>query len=165
MNAEIIRSFLDLCKEANACEEQYSPALAAFERGDYAHVAETARGNREWVLKNVDGPYPFDMDNGRAVCYHDNGAVKWEGEYRDGKRHGRWAEYHENGTVSLKGEYLNGKQHGLEVAYYEDGSVMYKYQYVNGKKSGRWAEYREDGTVRQERRYANGELKQRIKGG
>ena len=40
--------------------------------------------------------------------YYDNGKLKFEGEYFDGKRNGIGKEYYDNGKLEYKGRYLNG---------------------------------------------------------
>ena len=42
--------------------------------------------------------------------FYDDGELKFEGEYLNGKRNGKGKEYYENGKLKFKGEYLNGKR-------------------------------------------------------
>ena len=35
--------------------------------------------------------------NGKGIEYHDNGELKFEGEYLNGKRNGKAKEYYKNG--------------------------------------------------------------------
>jgi antitoxin component YwqK of YwqJK toxin-antitoxin module len=48
----------------------------------------------------------------KATYYHDNGTVKQEGFYKDGKLHGKWISYNENGTKQAMGEYVDGEKSG-----------------------------------------------------
>ena len=48
----------------------------------------------------------------KAAYYHDNGQLKQEGFYKDGKLHGKWAAYNEDGTKLSMGEYNNGVKTG-----------------------------------------------------
>ncbi|BCY27994.1 toxin-antitoxin system YwqK family antitoxin [Flavobacterium okayamense] len=48
----------------------------------------------------------------KATYYHDNGQIKEQGFYLDGKLHGKWVSYNENGTRQTTGEYQNGKKVG-----------------------------------------------------
>ena len=41
---------------------------------------------------------------------HDNGELKFEGEYKNGKKHGKAKEYNEEGKLEFEGEYLNGEK-------------------------------------------------------
>lgn len=48
----------------------------------------------------------------KATYYHENGAVKQQGFYLDGKLHGNWFSYSENGEKQSMGEYYKGVKTG-----------------------------------------------------
>jgi antitoxin component YwqK of YwqJK toxin-antitoxin module len=48
----------------------------------------------------------------KATYYYDNGQVKQEGFYLDGKLHGKWISYTEAGARQTMGEYDNGAKVG-----------------------------------------------------
>lgn len=48
----------------------------------------------------------------KATYYYDNGQVKQEGFYLDGKLHGKWISYTETGARQTMGEYENGAKVG-----------------------------------------------------
>ncbi len=48
----------------------------------------------------------------KATYYHDNGQIKQEGFYLDGKLHGKWISYTEAGVKQTIGEYENGAKVG-----------------------------------------------------
>ena len=48
----------------------------------------------------------------KATYYYDNGQVKQEGYYLDGKLHGKWTSYNEDGTKLTMGEYNKGTKTG-----------------------------------------------------
>ncbi|OIQ16019.1 MAG: membrane-binding protein [Flavobacterium sp. MedPE-SWcel] len=56
----------------------------------------------------------FEIENQmvKATYYYDNGNVKQEGFYKDGKLHGKWVAYNENGSKQSIGEYENGTKAG-----------------------------------------------------
>jgi len=41
--------------------------------------------------------------------YYENGQIKEEGNYKDGKREGKWTEYYENGQIEWKENYKDGE--------------------------------------------------------
>ena len=53
--------------------------------------------------------YEIKNGNGHIKIYHDNGKLKFEGEYLNGERNGKGKEYYINGEIKFKGDYLNGK--------------------------------------------------------
>ena len=48
----------------------------------------------------------------KATYYFDNGQIKQEGFYLDGKLHGKWISYTEAGTKQTMGEYEKGAKVG-----------------------------------------------------
>lgn len=48
----------------------------------------------------------------KATYYHDNGNIKMEGFYKDGKLHGKWISFNEDGSKQALGEYENGAKTG-----------------------------------------------------
>ena len=58
--------------------------------------------------QNVEPKYEIENQMVKATYYHDNGNIKQEGYYKDGKLHGKWLAYNEDGTKQSLGEYNNG---------------------------------------------------------
>ena len=48
----------------------------------------------------------------KATYFYDNGQVKQEGYYLDGKLHGKWMAYNEDGSKQSIGEYNKGTKTG-----------------------------------------------------
>lgn len=48
----------------------------------------------------------------KATFYYDNGQIKQEGTYSNGKPNGRWISYNEDGSKQAIGEYENGSKKG-----------------------------------------------------
>ncbi len=48
----------------------------------------------------------------KATYFYDNGQIKQEGTYLDGKLHGKWVSYNEDGSKQTMGEYENGNKTG-----------------------------------------------------
>ena len=83
-----------------------------------------------------------EIKDGLLEEFHDNGQLKYRGNYKYGKRNGSWEEFHENGNLHQKGNYKNGKRDGLwEVFYFISnnnpfvlhGQLMYRGNYENGQ--------------------------------
>lgn len=58
-----------------------------------------------------------DNDMIQATYFYDNGQVKQEGVYLDGKLHGQWESYNEDGTKQTSGEYNQGEKIGTWTFY------------------------------------------------
>ena len=48
----------------------------------------------------------------KATYFYENGQVKEQGFYLDGKLHGKWVSYNQDGTKQTIGEYNEGKKTG-----------------------------------------------------
>ena len=55
--------------------------------------------------------------NGKEY-YYDNGKLKFEGEYLNGKRNGKGKEYDYDGNLEFEGEYLHGEKWNGKVKEY-----------------------------------------------
>ena len=81
-------------------------------------------------------------------CYEDQ--LRFEGEFKYGKKNGKGKEYSYNGILVFEGEYLNGQRHGKGKEYYqykrapglcgsyfcngdEEGKLIFEGEYKNGK--------------------------------
>lgn len=82
--------------------------------------------------------------------FYENGKLKLEGSYRDGKKNGTFRSYDENGNQSGALIYENnvvlaegqldslGRRQGPWKIYYPDGVVRAEGGYINGLKDGPW---------------------------
>ena len=48
----------------------------------------------------------------KATYFYDNGQIRQEGFYLDGKLHGKWVSYNLDGSKQAMGEYENGNKTG-----------------------------------------------------
>ena len=90
--------------------------------------------------------------NGNGKEYYNNGTLKFEGEYLNGKEwnvkgykmseikngKGLIKEYEDYGRcvfgLKFEGEYLNGERNGKGREYYKGGELIFEGEYLNGKK-------------------------------
>ena len=114
------------------------------------------RRGKEYIERNVEfeGEYLFDKKwngigydgNGNVIYELKNGTgnireydystgnMKFEGEWKDGKKEGKGKEYFANGKLKFEGEYLNGKRNGQGKEYDMKGRIKFEGNYVNGVK-------------------------------
>ncbi|MBD3724960.1 MAG: membrane-binding protein [Flavobacteriaceae bacterium] len=67
----------------------------------------------------------------KATYYHDNGQIKEQGFYLDGKLHGKWVSYNEDGTKSTIGEYDKGRKVGKWFFWNENS--LNEVDYLNSR--------------------------------
>ena len=70
--------------------------------------------------------------------------------YFNGLDHGRWKFYFENGNLKTEAHFSQGKRVGNWKFYYENGSLWKDYFYKNGKKDSIWRTFDEDGNLIEE---------------
>jgi len=92
--------------------------------------------------------------------YYDNGRIKEEWFYKDGKRNGRTRKYCETGKLLLEARYKNDKLNGPYHVYHENGLLCEEgfYKYYKGSewnlfqdtKTGLYKQYYKNGKRREE---------------
>ena len=68
--------------------------------------------------------------------YYENGQLKLEVNYKDGKEEGLWKGYYDNSQLRMEGNYKDGKQEGLWKGYYDNGQLRSEGNYKDGKLDG-----------------------------
>ena len=131
------------------------------------YINETLRYEGEYLFDRVYNGKGYDEDgniifeikngNGRVEEYYDNGNIKFEGEYLNGKKNGKGKEYNNKGIKEYEGDYLKGKKHGQGKEYNSyDGKLEFEGQFLNGEKNGHGKEFSYSGQLLFEGEYLNG---------
>ena len=75
-----------------------------------------------------------DIFDGKVKEYHQNGKIKFEGEYKSLKR-AKGKEYNDKGYLEFEGEYRDGeKRNGIFKEYDDNGNLKVEGDYLNGEK-------------------------------
>ena len=53
--------------------------------------------------------------------YYENGQIKKEENYKDGKKDGKWTDWFDNGQIQFEINYKDGKLHGSVTSWYKNG--------------------------------------------
>jgi antitoxin component YwqK of YwqJK toxin-antitoxin module len=77
-----------------------------------------------------------EMPNGTQKDYYEDGTLKSEATYKDGKIDGVGKTYHPNGQLKAEVHYKNGKRHGLRKTYFDNGAPDREENFVEGKRHG-----------------------------
>lgn len=93
------------------------------------------------------------IPDGIVKEYYQNGILKAEWNYKNGKLNGVSRSYYESGELETEENYKNGKQEGITKWYYESGKLKYEWNYKNGKQVGIYKLYSESGNIELEARY------------
>ena len=79
--------------------------------------------------------------------YYENGQLKLEGKYIDGKKEGLWKQYYENGQLSREENYKENKLDGQSKYYYINGKIMEERNCKKGERDGLFKRYYENGQL------------------
>jgi antitoxin component YwqK of YwqJK toxin-antitoxin module len=64
-----------------------------------------------------------ELDGRYTLFWRDNGEVREQGEYKDGKRHGVWTGWHHNGQMDSAREFDRGRSVGRWIDFGVDGHI------------------------------------------
>ena len=95
------------------------------------------------------------IDGCVAKGYHENGNLKYEIPYKNGKEEGVEKQYYENGNLWGEIPYKNGEQDGVAKSYHENGNLMVEHHLKNGKLDGVSKWYYKNGNLEAEIPYEN----------
>ena len=84
------------------------------------------------------------------TIYYDNGQLKEEKTFQNGKIEGVCKFYYEDGQLQFEGKFKNGKKDGQQRWWYENGQLEYEEYYNHGQKEGVWKGWWENGQLEYE---------------
>ena len=84
---------------------------------------------RGGVYYEINSSTPF---SGTTLWYHNNGQLRQEANYKDGKPDGLVTVYFENGQLRYKTEFTDGELDGLYEVYTMNGQLVDKRTYKDG---------------------------------
>ncbi len=142
-------------------------------KGEYVNGNETDLGN-SGIPKNgrinlwsfyfengnlkEESNYKEGKLNGPRKLYYENGNLKEESNYSDNKLQGLAIGYFNNGTKSFEENYVDGILNGLKKTYYQDGKLERELNYINDKLQGLSIRYFNNGNKSIEENYVDGIL-------
>jgi antitoxin component YwqK of YwqJK toxin-antitoxin module len=109
--------------------ETYAGEYIYGEMFDDIEVVKNENGQLESKIYNRDGEEVVQT----RLTYHDNGQLRFRGNYKDMKGHGLVENFYENGQLSARGYYVNGERDGLWESFYLNGQAMSKQKSQEGK--------------------------------
>ena len=96
---------------------------------------------------------PFTGNN---LCKYENGQIKSEGNYKDGKPDGKVTGWFENGQIQTVLNLKDGKLDGKVIDWYENGQIEAEENYKDGKLDGKATYWHENGPIEREATYKDG---------
>ncbi|GAB7088936.1 toxin-antitoxin system YwqK family antitoxin [Marinifilum fragile] len=93
---------------------------------------------------------------GEWVFYYNNGQLRNQKSYTNGKRNGLVKEWYPNGQIMIEAIFENGKYNGECYSWFENGNMMESSQFVMGIKDGESKQYFENGILKEKGNYSEG---------
>tara|TARA_R100001594_G_scaffold25041_1_gene49053 strand:- start:37 stop:450 length:414 start_codon:yes stop_codon:yes gene_type:complete len=90
----------------------------------------------EWYYKNGK------RADGVSKSWHENGQLKQEITWKDGKLDGLYSWFYPSGQKRKEGTFKNGKENGLRTFWYENGQIKSEKIYKDGEiiSKSKWNE-------------------------
>ncbi|NJO86830.1 MAG: toxin-antitoxin system YwqK family antitoxin [Lewinella sp.] len=87
------------------------------------------------------------LANGQWQEWLENGQLRYNAYWLNGKGHGLWQYFHENGRLKYEESYIMDLPNGISRAYYDNGQLKDDFFWLQGQKQGVWTSYSETGVV------------------
>ena len=90
--------------------------------------------------QGIEPKYEIEGNLVKATYFYDNGKVKQEGFYKDGKVHGKWTSYSESGNKISLGEFNRGQKTGKW--FFWNQNSLSEVDYSNSRIAGvkKWSQ-------------------------
>ena len=108
-------------------------------------------GQLKSEMRYVDGKL-----DGPYKTWYDNGQVFQDGQYADGMMDGSWLIFYPQGQLAARAQYEKGT--GKQTCYNEEGCMIMEVSYVDNLKHGKEIRYAFDGAVLQVVEYERGKI-------
>jgi antitoxin component YwqK of YwqJK toxin-antitoxin module len=131
MDISRCKRILDAVSWGLAFRGDISAMKRYFNAGDVDGFERVCRGSHEW-LRNRGIAY--DLTDGAAECWYDNGQMCEQLNFINGRLHGQRTWWYDNGQLLEQSNYVNGRLHGQSTCWHEDGKVIKQSNYDNGVK-------------------------------
>lgn len=96
---------------------------------------------------------------GKWIDYHDNGQIRYKGQFKDNEPVGEFLYYSEDGKLFAKNKYSKKDRIVESEMYSPEGEVVAKGKYINKKKHDKWEYFSaENGSLILVENYNNGLL-------
>ena len=107
-------------------------------------MTSTKDANEQQTLKTVHPPENKPAHTQTCQEFHENGAVKFSGDFYNGVRNGPGNEYYDTGICSTEGSWKNNKLDGIAATYWQTGNPRFNGHFCQGKKQGPGTSYFKD---------------------
>jgi len=101
--------------------------LDSIEYGEFCYALPGIPGQDKLNL------LPLNLNSDARTTYYDNGRIKSQGFYENGKLQGVYTTWYETGQIKEEIQYRDGKRNGLTIDYYPNGVKQREIMYENNE--------------------------------
>ena len=103
----------------------------------------------------------FIDENGLCEIYNDKGILTNTGHMKNGKKEGLWKNFTDDGFLRQEVQFVNGKEHGFFREHFESEKYKLDYNkreghYKDGKQEGSFKLFHKNGIILEVNTYVNG---------
>ncbi|MGY5848274.1 toxin-antitoxin system YwqK family antitoxin [Salegentibacter sp. HM20] len=97
-------------------------------------TAIIAVGGLNLAQAQIEPKFEQDGELIKGTFYYEDGSIRQEGTYKDGKLHGKWVSYDQNGKKEALAEYYLGAKTGKW--FFWNGDQLTEVDYSNNRIAG-----------------------------
>ena len=94
------------------------------------------------------------VKNGGTAQWYENGQLKHQGQFKEGKAVGRFIWWHANGNKHIQGTYTDGKKDRKWTWWHKNGIKKTEGSYQDDQPVGAWRAWHSDGNLRNEETFS-----------
>jgi antitoxin component YwqK of YwqJK toxin-antitoxin module len=153
MNLKECEAIFSAAIKKNLFKGNADAARRYLDAGNVEGFERVCRGNFWWF---EDKDIAYALTDGPAENWYDNGQMREQSSYVNGKRHGEYTWWYPDGRVCKQLNYANGEMHGKYTWWYIGGQMRVQANYDDGHLHGKYTWWDEDGKVLEQLNYVNG---------
>ena len=151
--------WLDL--EGRMSTREFSVGFRVFEQDSDSlfTVIDHTYGGPAYVSMEgmTTAPHTTELE-GPTIWYYQDGSIRTEGEFREGKRDGIWQSYYTNDTLAEVMNFMEGLPDGDVRGWHPNGEARFEGVYHLGLRTGNWRWWHDNGVLEAEVEYHSGRV-------
>ena len=138
---------------SNAEEPKISPISAIDKNFTGKQTEYYANGNLKYEVNYKNG-----KKDGLETFWYNSGAMYIQTNYINDLEDGTWNQWYESGQLKLDAQYKNGKEHGHFQSWFANGKKRSEANFFEGKKTGIETYWYDTGEKKSETVYEDGQI-------
>lgn len=95
----------------------------------------------------IEQEYDAGIPHGRYTAWLEDGMLKMDGRFKEGKKVGLWRVFNREGRPQIEIPLKDGQKHGTSVRFHDNGLKAEETEYKNGLPDGIYSQWNDDGKL------------------